>query len=271
MRFRPCIDIHEGKVKQIIGGTLRDRLPDTQCAAAGKSTAEENFVSQKDASWYASLFRKDHLTGGHIIMLGSSPENQKAALSALSAWPGGMQVGGGMHADNAFFYLDAGASHIIVTSYIFRDGIIDYHRLTDLAGRCGKQRIVLDLSCRPVSGGYRIATNRWQTLSDTWVTHALLNELAAYCGEFLVHAVSKEGLKSGIDETLISLLAESPVPVTYAGGISSLEDIEKIRLLGRNQVDYTVGSALDLFGGYISYQTLAHYANNHKSDSEDVQ
>ncbi len=249
MKFRPCIDLHEGKVKQIVGATLAD-LPDRS------SAPEENFVSRYDAAYYAALFRQDQATGGHIIQLGADPRNQEAALHALAAWPGGLQLGGGVTDRNCLAYLRAGASHVIVTSYLFNGGTIHMDRLRGLVRQCGKQHLVLDLSCRWHQGHYYIATDRWQKLTQTAVTTQALEELSDYCDEFLVHAVAKEGRRSGIEEELVSLLAGSPIPVTYAGGISSWNDIQRVGQLGNQRVDYTVGSALDLFGGSLPYKSL---------------
>ncbi|MBE7056865.1 MAG: phosphoribosylformimino-5-aminoimidazole carboxamide ribotide isomerase [Ruminococcaceae bacterium] len=248
MKFRPCIDIHNGKVKQIVGGTLSD------------DGVKENFVSSKDSSYYAELFKKDKLTGGHIIMLDRSPETKEAALSALKAYPSGMQIGGGINDTNCLEYLEAGASHIIVTSYIFSDGKINQENLNKLCSLCGKGRIVLDLSCKGTPDGkYIIATDRWQKLTDTELTPAVLEELSSKCGEFLVHAVNAEGLKAGIDPTLVKLLSHSPLPVTYAGGIGKMSDISEIETLGKGKVDFTVGSALDLFGGYLPYEEFLEF------------
>lgn len=253
MKFRPCIDLHNGKVKQIIGSSLRDTVEE------GESRVTENFVSAESSVEYARRFRSDGLTGGHIIMLGKSEANQTAAVSALRAWPDGMQVGGGIHDENCIFFLEAGASHVIVTSYIFCDGQINMDRLKKIVSICGRERLVLDLSCMDKGNGYRIATDRWQTLTDTAVDQALLASLAPFCDEFLVHAVSVEGKKAGIDASLVKILADSPIPVTYAGGIASLADIEQIRVLGGGNVDFTVGSALDLFGGSIAYDAVKSY------------
>lgn len=248
MKFRPCIDIHNGKVKQIVGGTLKD------------SGAKENFVSGEDSTYYARLFSEDRLTGGHIIMLDRSTDTRQAAMRALSAYPMGMQIGGGINDTNCLEYLNAGASHIIVTSYIFSQGKINYDNLNKLCGLCGAEKIVLDLSCKATSQGkYIIATDRWQKLTDTELTPSVLEELSDKCGEFLVHAVNAEGLKAGIDAPLVELLSHSPVPVTYAGGIGKMADIEEIKSLGRGKVDFTVGSALDLFGGHLEYKEFVKY------------
>jgi phosphoribosylformimino-5-aminoimidazole carboxamide ribotide isomerase len=234
--FRPCIDLHEGKVKQIVGGTLGD---------GGLKT---NFVSEKPSTYYAELYRRDNLRGGHIIMLG--PGNKVAAIDALGKFPGGMQIGGGMNAENGGLWIDHGASHVIVTSYVFREGRLDQERLDDLVGRLGKSRLVLDLSCRKRGDDYFVMTDRWQNWTGLKVDAPTLKALGKYCAEFLVHAVDVEGLCRGIDGELVKLLGEaSPIPVTYAGGANSLADLEETTRLGKGRVDLTIGSALDIFGG----------------------
>ena len=238
MRFRPCIDLHEGKVKQIVGSTLQDDA----------ATLRTNFSSSFPPSYYAGLYRHDNLTGGHIIMLG--PGNEGAARDALDAWPGGMQVGGGISSANAAAWLDWGASHVIVTSHVFHDGQLDLKRLRILVGLVGKDRLVLDLSCRWRHDGYYVVTDRWQKFTDLKITVAVLELLAEYCSEFLIHAVDVEGKCMGIDTRLIELLAENiPVPTTYAGGVASMADLRLISDAGKGRIDVTVGSALDIFGG----------------------
>lgn len=248
MKFRPCIDIHEGKVKQIVGATLRDG-----CGV------RENYVSDLDSAWYAELFRRDGLRGGHVIALGPSEENRQAVLAALRAYPGGLQAGGGITDENARLYLDAGASHVIVTSFVFAGGAVRWDRLRALTAVCGRERLVLDLSCRKTPDGYQIATDRWQTLSEIAVEESLFAALAPFCDEFLVHAVSREGTMSGIDPALVALLSSCSRPVTYAGGIASNADIQAIDLYGRGRIDFTVGSALDLFGGPIAYAEMKKF------------
>lgn len=254
MHFRPCIDIHNGKVKQIVGGSLTDE----------NDFARENFVSEQDAAWYAKLYRRDGLKGGHIIQLNSkdSPyyqDTKSQALAALKAYPGGLQIGGGITAENAAEYLDAGASHVIVTSYVFRDGQISYENLERMKAAVGKERLVLDLSCRKRGAFYYIVTDRWQKFTDVPVTKELLTELSGWCDEFLVHAVDVEGKASGIEEELAVLLGEwQGIPVTYAGGVGSMEDVLRLRELGRGRLDVTIGSALDLFGGCIPYRDVVY-------------
>ncbi len=237
--FRPCIDLHNGKVKQIVGGTIDD---------SSSSGPKENFVSEHSPSWFAELYQKDQLTGGHVIKLG--PNNDEAAKDALSAWPGGLQIGGGITSENAESWLEAGASHVIVTSYVFRDGHLDMHRLDDLISKVSKDRLVLDLSCRIRDGRYLVCTDRWQKFTDLEVNEKTLTELASHCDEFLVHAVDVEGLCQGIDLPLVELLSKaSPIPCTYAGGARSLEDLKQVSAISGGKVDLTIGSALDIFGG----------------------
>jgi len=243
MRFRPCIDLHHGKVVQIVGGSLNEE------AAASLRT---NFVSERTPASYAQLYRDAALPGGHVISLGTG--NREAAFEALRAWPGGMQYGGGVNPDNAGDFLDAGASHVIVTSYVFSDGRIDEDKLAQLVRRVGRERLVLDLSCRKREGRYYVVTDRWQRFTTETVDASLLQRLARSCAEFLVHGVDVEGLRQGIQEDLIELLGEySPCPVTYAGGVSRLEDLDRVFLLGRGRVDLTIGSALDIFGGDVAF------------------
>jgi phosphoribosylformimino-5-aminoimidazole carboxamide ribotide isomerase len=236
--FRPCIDLHEGKVKQIVGGTLGD----------GPQALRTNFVSDRPAAWYADLYRRDGLRGGHLILLG--PGNDAEARSALAAYPGGLHLGGGVNPDNARAWLDAGASHLIVTSWVFREGRVDWDRLRQLAGAIGRPRLVLDLSCRRRGADYYVVTDRWQRFTDLALTPPNLAQLAAWCAEFLVHAVDVEGTCRGIDPELVTRLGnDSPLPVTYAGGAASLADLERVTRLGHGRVDLTIGSALDIFGG----------------------
>jgi len=236
--FRPCIDLHEGKVKQIVGGTL----------GAGPGRLQTNFVSNRSAAWYAELYMGDGLKGGHVIMLG--PGNESEARAALRTYPGGLQIGGGINLDNARPWLDTGASHVIVTSWVFRGGQVDWSRLAQLVEAVGKQRLVLDLSCRRRGEDYFVVTDRWQKFTDVAISSENLARLAGSCVEFLVHAVDVEGQCRGIDRELVSRLGPwSPIPTTYAGGVSSLADLETVTRLGQGRVDLTIGSALDIFGG----------------------
>ncbi len=234
--FRPCIDLHQGQVKQIVGGSLTD------------SGADTNFVSSHDAAYYAQDYREHRLSGGHVIALG--PNNQQQVIQALNAYPNGMQFGGGVNLQNAASYLEAGASHIIVTSYLFENGEFSWPRLEAIKAEVGADRLVLDLSCRRTAKGWMIATNRWQTITATAVDQQTLAELEKHCAEFLVHAADVEGLQAGIDQELVALLGNCcRIPVTYAGGARTLEDLELVQRLSNGAVDLTIGSALDIFGG----------------------
>lgn len=252
MRFRPCIDIREGSVVQIVGGTLSD----------SGSAPVTNFTASQPAAHFASRYRADALPGGHVILLGGGEATEAAGVSALRAFPGGLQLGGGVTPATAARFLAAGASHVIVTSYVFREGRIDWGRLGELEAACGRERLVLDLSARKraaAGGGYEyvVMTDRWQTWTQEVLTPALLAALSGRCAELLVHAVDVEGLRSGIEGELVALLgAHATVPVTYAGGVRSLEDVELVRQLGGGRVDVSVGSALDIFGGSLPYEKL---------------
>lgn len=252
MEFRPCIDIHNGKVKQIIGGSLTDE----------GDIAAENFVSEMQAADYAALYREKGLRGGHIILLNAknSPyyeDDLAQAKAALAAWSGALQIGGGIDADNAPSFIQMGASHVIVTSYVFVDGEIRYDRLEKLVQAVGREHVVLDLSCRKKDGQYYVVTDRWQKFTKQPLQAELLQKLSSFCDEFLVHAVNVEGTGTGVDRELLSLLAlECQVPITYAGGIGSMEDIETIRKTGGDHVNFTVGSALDLFGGSLRFDKI---------------
>ena len=258
MEFRPCIDIHNGRVKQIVGGSLKDK--DNQ--------AEENFVSQMDGAFYANMYKKAGIRGGHIILLNPvTSEYYEAtrtqALLALHSYPGGLQIGGGITADNAAQFIEAGASHVIVTSYVFNNGRIDYNNLEKLVDAVGKSHLVLDLSCRKKDDSYYIVTDRWQKFTDEVITEELLDELSQYCDEFLIHAVDVEGKASGIEKELVSLLGDwGKIPLTYAGGVHSFEDLRLIKELGHNRVNVTIGSALDLFGGSMKFEDVIAFCGN---------
>lgn len=258
MEFRPCIDIHNGRVKQIVGGSLKDK--DNQ--------AEENFVSQMDGAFYANMYKKAGIRGGHIILLNPvTSEYYEAtraqALLALHSYPGGLQIGGGITADNAAQFIEAGASHVIVTSYVFNNGRIDYNNLEKLVDAVGKSHLVLDLSCRKKDDSYYIVTDRWQKFTDEVITEELLDELSQYCDEFLIHAVDVEGKASGIEKELVSLLGDwGKIPLTYAGGVHSFEDLRLIKELGHNRVNVTIGSALDLFGGGMKFEDVIAFCGN---------
>ena len=306
MGFRPCIDLHAGKVKQIVGSSLIDEENEGTQSSTSPSTAKKekigsqlqtNFESEKNASEYATLYQNDGLTGGHIIMLGSGCKEQ--CISALNAYPGGFQVGGGINPNNALEYLNAGASHVIVTSYIFRDGNLDFARLEELVAIVGKERLVIDLSCRKrkltgseqdqstrdkserenlklnisddqkiTSEAYFVVMDKWQTFTDYEVNEENLKRLAQYCDEFLVHGVDVEGKRCGILQDLVqSLGIWSSIPVTYAGGARSIEDLELVNILGQGKVHITVGSALDIFGGDLKYDAVVEW---HKISSAKV-
>jgi phosphoribosylformimino-5-aminoimidazole carboxamide ribotide isomerase len=258
--FRPCIDLRGGQVVQIVGGTLSD-------SGVGTHT---RFVAAQPPAWFAELYRRDQLTGGHVIALG--PGNEVAARSALGAWPGGLQYGGGVNADNAAEWLAAGASHVIVTSWVFRDGRLDEERLRELLRRIGRERLVLDLSCRKRGNDYFVVTDRWQKFTDLRLSSATFAQLSQHCVEFLVHAVDVEGLCQGIDHELVSQLADwCPLPVTYAGGAKSLEDLETVARLGRGRIDLTIGSALDIFGGTgVNYADAVAFNRRSKPRSSGV-
>lgn len=249
MKFRPCIDLHDGQVKQIVGSTLTDN-------GTGLST---NFSSDKPASFYAELYRRDRLTGGHVIKLG--PGCDQAALEALQSYPGGLQIGGGITADNAEFWLERGASHVIVTSYVFQAGRVLEDRLRALLCRVGRERLVLDLSCRKKGEAYYIVTDRWQKFTEHLISKETLAYFAEFCAEFLVHAVDVEGKCAGIAEDLvIDLGAWATIPTTYAGGVRSRADLETVKALGQGRLDVTIGSALDIFGGSgITYQEAVRF------------
>lgn len=255
MEFRPCIDIHNGKVKQIVGSTLADQ----------GDLAEENFVSGQDAAFYADFYKKDNIRGGHVILLNGKDsayynKTKAQALPALKTYPGGLQVGGGITDANAGEFLDAGASHVIVTSYVFKEGKIHYGNLKKLVKETGREHLVLDISCRKRGDTYYVVTDRWQKFTDEPVTEGLLEELSSYASEFLVHAVDVEGKANGVEKELIQLLGDwGKIPVTYAGGVHSFDDIKTIKELGKNHLNVTIGSALDVFGGTLSYKEVIDY------------
>ena len=246
MRFRPCIDLRGGRVVQIVGGSLQDGAPD------GPVT---NFETERSPADFARMYQADNLTGGHVISLG--PGNQTAALQALRAYPGGLHMGGGITPDNASDFLEAGASHVIVTSYVFREGQVDMARLERLIKVVGQERLVLDLSCRKRGGDFWVVTDRWQRFTEVAVNQETLTWLAQYCAEFLVHGVDVEGKRTGIEAGLVEMLgAWSPIPVTYAGGAKTLADLDRVNALGQGRVDLTIGSALDIFGGEVLYKDV---------------
>ncbi|MDD4272090.1 MAG: phosphoribosylformimino-5-aminoimidazole carboxamide ribotide isomerase [Desulfobacter postgatei] len=246
MKFRPCIDLRNGKVVQIVGSTLSDQTQESLVT---------NFESALTPAQFARMYRADQLFGGHVIALG--PGNTNAALDALQAFPGGLQMGGGINPENAHIFLDAGASHVIVTSYVFSKGRMDMDKLNALVNTVGKNRLVLDLSCRKRDGQFWIVTDRWQKFTEMAVTPATIKHLSAFCDEFLIHGVDVEGKMQGIQEELVTLLGEhSPIPATYAGGAGRFSDLDRVKSLGKGRVDLTIGSALDIFGGTIPYQEV---------------
>jgi len=253
MKLRPCIDIHNGKVKQIVGSSLSDK----------GDRALENFVSEHDASYFAGYYRERGLSGGHVIVLNGKDshyyeESKRAAITALSSYPGGMQYGGGVNDENAEEFLNAGASHVIATSFVFEGGLLNERNLSSLQRAVGKERLVLDLSCRKKDDGcYYVVTDRWQKYTDIKVDHTSLRDLSMECSELLVHGVDVEGKSQGVDGDLVEILCEcDAIPVTYAGGVRSLSDIDVIRKRGKDRVDFTVGSALDLFGGQLKVDDI---------------
>jgi len=275
MKFRPCVDLHQGQVKQIVGSTLIDD-DNTNTSSSASSPSDPpvslatNFETSKPAAEFAKLYQADQLTGGHVIMLG--PGNTQAARSAVEAYPGHLQIGGGITDQNAQEWLDAGASHVIVTSHVFQDGQIHMDRLRKLRDQVTKEKLVLDLSCRrrpgaAIDSDYFVVTDRWQKFTNFPVTAATLQQLADYCDEFLVHGVDVEGKQCGILEDLVELLGQhSPIPVTYAGGVRSIEDLELVERLGNGKVDCTVGSALDIFGGTLRYKDVVQWHKKRNAD-----
>ena len=256
MELRPCIDIHNGKVKQLVGGSVQDQ----------GDRASENFVARESAEWFARLFQDKKLKNGHVILLNhkDSPyfeATKKQALDALRAYPGGLQAGGGITAENAAEFLDAGASHVIVTSYVFQNGSISFENLSRLVETVGRSRLVLDLSCRKKNGLYYIVTDRWQTYTKVALSEDVLTMLASFCDEFLIHGVDVEGKQNGVEEELIELLGRwNRIPITYAGGIRSFSDIDRVRAAGNGRIHITIGSALDIYGGRLSLEEAARYA-----------
>lgn len=248
MQFRPCIDIHNGKVKQIVGSTLKDE----------GDAAVDNFVSEKEADYYAALYQKKGLKGGHVILLNSSSSEyyeatKNQALKALGAYKGGLQVGGGINPSNAREFIEAGADMVIVTSYVFSEGRIDYEHIKEMVDAVGREHLVLDMSCRKKDGDYYVVTDRWQKFTQEIVSVELLERLSEYCSEFLIHGVDVEGKSSGLDGELLAILSEyDGIPVTYAGGISSMEMLRMLKETGKNKINATIGSSLDIFGGELN-------------------
>jgi phosphoribosylformimino-5-aminoimidazole carboxamide ribotide isomerase len=256
MKFRPCIDLHNGCVKQIVGSTLSD---------TSSESLTTNFSSSHPSSYYAQMYKQDGLTGGHVIMLG--PGNESAAGEALAAWPGGLQIGGGITAANALSWIEKGAAAVIVTSYVFKDGEIHEEKLREIVAAVGRDNLVLDLSCRKKGSDYYIVTDRWQKFTNVTVSKEALDFFADFCTEFLVHAVDVEGKCAGIEADLARKLVNwATIPTTYAGGVRSLADLEQLNELGKGRLDATIGSALDIFGGSgITYKEAVDFHNQHKN------
>ena len=264
MRFRPCIDIHNGKVKQIVGGILKDE----------GNMAQTNFASDLNAAFYAKMYREDGLKGGHIILLNSREseyyeQTKQQAKDALRVYPGGLQVGGGITEENAYEYIECGASHVIVTSYVFRNGEFCRENLEKLVHAVGKEHLVIDLSCRKQGEDYYVVTDRWQKYTKLRLSSDVLDMLSSNCDEFLIHGVDVEGKRSGMEENLVQMLGDwGKIPITYAGGIGSKEDLERFSCLSGGKLDFTIGSALDLFGGNISYREIVNKYN--AAEPEDL-
>lgn len=260
MRFKPCIDIHDGQVKQIVGGDLTD------------DKSHDNFVSKKSAAYYAELYKEKKLPGGHIILL--NPKGTKEyeldkiqALEALKTYPGGMQIGGGIDEENAEEFVSAGASHVIMTSRLFDGKIFDWNRLKKISEKIGREHIVVDISCRKHGEEYVVVKDRWKTFTDMTVNENNIKRLTEFTDELLIHAVDVEGLRLGIDKELIAFLGNCAdmIKITYAGGINNLSDIETIGELGGEKIDFTVGSALDLFGGNLKFNEIANMMAERRS------
>lgn len=245
-RFRPCIDLHGGVVKQIVGGSLRHAGDGVQDDAGALRT---NFVSEREPAYYAHLYREHDLRGGHVIKLG--PGNDEAAAEALAIWPGGLHVGGGITGSNAKEWVAKGAEKVIVTSYLFPSCKFSLERLLELEHTVGKERLVVDISCRRRESGWVVAMNRWQDLTDMTLSKESLDLVSAHCSELLIHAADVEGLCQGIDKDLVEQLGLwVTIPTTYAGGARHIEDLELVNALSKGKVDLTFGSALDIFGGH---------------------
>ena len=237
--------------------------------------ATENFVAQQTAAYFAGLYQSKKLVGGHIILLNpvSSEfyeQTKHQAMEALKTYPGGLQIGGGITPENAGEYLEAGASHVIVTSYVFKDGVLHYERLRKMEQAVSKKHLVLDLSCRKRDGSYYIVTDRWQKYTDVVLNEQTIAELSSHCDELLVHAVDVEGKANGIEQPLVRLLGNfQKRAVTYAGGVHSFEDLRLLGELGKGRVNVTIGSALSLFGGTMDFEeVLAFIAGENSAASK---
>lgn len=259
-RYIGCIDIHDGQVKQIVGSTL----------TTNDQTLSTNYVSPHSPTYYAELYRKNGVLGTHVIKLGSTETNDRAAEEALAAWPGKLQVGGGVNLGNCKEWIEKGADKVIVTSWLFPEGQLSWDRLKQISDMVGKERLVVDVSCKRVIDEnegrveWVVAMNKWQTLTTTVLSQQLFTELREYCTEFLVHAADVEGLCQGIDEELVAQLGEwcrgwDDISVVYAGGARSFQDLELVEKLSHGKVDLTYGSSLDIFGGSVKFQDLVEW------------
>ncbi|RVX68126.1 1-(5-phosphoribosyl)-5-[(5-phosphoribosylamino)methylideneamino] imidazole-4-carboxamide isomerase [Exophiala mesophila] len=239
-RFRPCIDLHAGQVKQIVGGTL----------STTESELKTNYISKHPSEYFAKLYRDANLLGAHVIMLG--PGNDVAAREALRTWPGGLQIGGGITDSNAKEWIEAGAEKVIITSFLFPNGKFSLERLESVLSSLNNDtsKLVIDLSCRRKGDTWFVAMNKWQTLTEMEITKDNIKFLEPYCSEFLIHAADNEGLQQGIDTDLVARLAEwCSTPVTYAGGARTVADLDLVNESSHGKIDLTIGSALDVFGG----------------------
>lgn len=150
-----------------------------------------------------------------------------------------------------------------------------------------KSKLVLDLSCRRKGDTWFVAMDKWQTITDMevnqgeyppplpplckgsiWLTATpteSISLLEPYCSEFLIHAADNEGLQRGIDQELVTKLAQwCSIPVTYAGGGRSIEDLELVNTSSGGKVDLTIGSALDIFGGSgVSFEDCVRWNKEH--------
>ncbi|RFU27409.1 hypothetical protein B7463_g8941, partial [Scytalidium lignicola] len=256
-KFRPCIDLHAGSVKQIVGGTLSD---------TNSSSLKTNFVSKLPASHFAKLYKENGLEGAHVISLG--PGNEEACREALKEWVSGLQVGGGVTDQNARKWIEEGAEKVIITSFLFPGGKFSQERLDGVLASLGgdKSKLVIDLSCRRKDDTWFVAMNKWQTITDMEVNEASIKSLEPYCSEFLIHAADNEGLQKGIDTELVKKLAEwCYIPVTYAGGGRTIQDLDLVKELSNGKVDLTIGSALDIFGGSgVTFQECVEWNRKQK-------
>lgn len=185
---------------------------------------------------------------------------REQAVRALNSYPMGLQAGGGITPENAMEFIHAGASHVIVTSYVFRDGKVDTGHLKKISDAVSPKRLVIDLSCRKKDGRYFIVTDRWQKFTQMVLSEETLDFFSGYCDEFLVHAVDVEGKAEGIEEEVAGILGNwGKKTMTYAGGIHSFQDLELLDKLGKGKVNATIGSALDIFGGNMKLEDVLSF------------